>query len=306
MRILIADPIHPALEQRLRAAGHECTNEAGSMEQAEGIVVRSRVVDEAMIARAPALRFVARAGSGVENIDAAACERRGILIFSSPEGNRDGVAETCVMLLLMLLKHAVAAVDATRRGEWPREAHRGHELHGRTVGIIGFGNTGSAFAERLRGFGPRILAYDKYRSGYAPPFVEETSMDVLREESDVVSLHLPLNQETRHHLNSSFIASMRKPFWLLNTSRGPIVETRALLAALDPGRVLGAGLDVLEFERPDLSGLDRSIDPQTQDRLLRHPRVVITPHIAGVTHEGARKMAEALADKILNAFPHGR
>ena len=316
MRILVLDNVPPVLAERLGAAGHECIDLyhngvhekdkiKGELATAEGLIVRSRVVDGDLLTEAPKLRFVGRLGAGLENIDLAYCAGHGILLFNSPEGNRDGVGETTMLLLLMLLKKAASAVNATRHGAWPREEHRGLELHGRTVGLIGFGHMGSAFAERLQGFGARILAHDKYRSGHAPSYVKEVGLEELQNESEVVSLHLPLTDETRHYVNDAFIARMARPFWLMNTARGGVVDTRALLDGLDEERVLGAGLDVLEYERPDLAGLDESKDPRTLDRLRQHPRVVITPHIAGVTHEGALKMAEVLAGKILNDFPHG-
>ena len=179
------------------------------------------------------------------------------------------------------------------------------DLKGKTVGIIGFGQMGSAFAEKLRGFGVRILGHDKYRSGFSRAGIEECSLEQVVRESDVISLHLPLNEETRHFANAAFFARTAKPIWFLNTSRGPVVDTAALLDALDHGRVIAAALDVLEFERPDLSGLDPSIDQTTYDRLQRHDRVLLTPHIAGVTHEGKFKMADVLATKILHLFPHG-
>ncbi|HRW88826.1 MAG TPA: NAD(P)-dependent oxidoreductase, partial [Flavobacteriales bacterium] len=170
---------------------------------------------------------------------------------------------------------------------------------------IGYGHMGTAFAEKLAGFGVRVLAHDKYRSGFSSGHVEEASLARVQQEADVISLHLPLNDETRHYADHDFFSTLRRPVWFLNTSRGPVVDTAALLEALDNGRVRGAGLDVLEFERPDLSGLDREAGGETLDRLLRHERVLITPHVAGVTHEGKEKMAAVLADKILNAFPHG-
>ncbi|MBK8615003.1 MAG: hypothetical protein IPN85_16435 [Flavobacteriales bacterium] len=203
------------------------------------------------------------------------------------------------MLLLMLLKHAARANEQVHRGLWLREENRGSDLFGKTVGIIGYGHMGAAFAEKLSGFGVRVLAHDKYKQGFGSDRVKEVPLEELQRASDVVSLHLPLNAETQHYANASFLAGFAKPIHLLNTSRGPVVHTAALLDALDKGAVIGAGLDVLEFERPDLSGLDPTIDPHTLKRLFAHDRVVLTPHIAGVTHEGKRKMAEVLATKIL-------
>lgn len=307
MTIAFIDSVHPLLAERLTAAGHSCidlhtASDAELRHQlsdVEGIVVRSRQLGEEVLSHAPRLRVVGRVGAGLENIDTAWCAVKGITVYNSPEGNRDGVGELCVMLLLMLLKHAARANEQVHRGLWLREENRGSDLFGKTVGIIGYGHMGAAFAEKLSGFGVRVLAHDKYKQGFGSDRVKEVPLEELQRASDVVSLHLPLNAETQHYANASFLAGFAKPIHLLNTSRGPVVHTAALLDALDKGAVIGAGLDVLEFERPDLSGLDPTIDPHTLKRLFAHDRVVLTPHIAGVTHEGKRKMAEVLATKIL-------
>lgn len=308
MRIHFLDDVHPVLAERLKAAGHVCIppNEAETFDPGswEGIIVRSRKLGRELLQDTRSLKFIARAGSGLENIDVAYCHQQGIRVFSAPEGNRDGVGETCVMLLLALMKLLVPANAQAVQGNWLREAFRGTDLRGKTVGIIGYGQMGSAFAEKLLGFGVRVLAHDKYRSGFDRAGVRECSLDEVMRQSDVISMHLPLTAETHHFANASFFARLKKPVWFLNTSRGAIVHTAALLDAIDAGKVISAGLDVLEFERPDLSGLQPAMEPVIQQRLLKHPRVLITPHIAGVTHEGAFKMAEILARKILQAFPH--
>lgn len=313
MRIGILDPVHPVIAQRVEAAGHACTlvhalpdaDRQAALATMDGIVVRSSRFDAAAIDRSPGLRFIARVGAGLENIDVEHCGQKGILVLNSPEGNRDGVGESCVMLLLALLKKLVPANTAVRNGLWPREALRGTDLRGKTVGIIGYGQMGSSFAEKLRGFGVRIIGHDKYRSGFGVEGIEERTLDQVLGESDAISLHLPLNAGTRHYANAEFFARLKKPVWFLNTSRGGVVHTKALLDAIDDGRVLAAGLDVLEFERPELDGLDPAMDQHTYDRLLRHDRVLLTPHIAGVTHEGKFKMADVLASKILHHFPNG-
>ena len=313
MRIAFIDHVHPVLAERLQAAGHQCLSLETTLDEelisalagAEGIIVRSRRLDASTIAAIPALRFIGRVGSGLENIDREQCAGQGVQVFNSPEGNRDGVGEMAIAHLLVLMKHVCRANAEVREGHWRREPNRGHDLAGATVGIIGYGHMGTAFAEKLTGFGVRLLAHDKYRSGFSAGHVEEASLERVQQEADVISLHLPLNNETRHYADHDFFSTLRRPVWFLNTSRGPVVDTAALLEALDNGRVRGAGLDVLEFERPDLSGLDREAGGETLDRLLRHERVLITPHVAGVTHEGKEKMAAVLADKILNAFPHG-
>ncbi len=307
MLVLFLDGTHPVLAERLAAAGHTCAGPedgTAALGTCEGIVVRSSTVDAALLERAGRLRFVARLGSGLENIDTAGCAARGVDVINSPEGNRDGVAEHTLLLVLALLKHLPRADREVHAGLWRREANRGTDLHGLTVGIIGLGHMGSAFAERLQGFGVRVLAHDKYRSGHAPAHVQECGLATLQRECDIVSLHLPLTAETRHYVDASLLARFAKPIRLVNTSRGPVVDTAALLDAIDSGRVIAAALDVLEFERPDLSGLDAGQDQHLLDRLLACERVILTPHIAGVTHEGRYKMAAVLADKILTRFPH--
>ena len=313
MRIGILDVTHPVLAERLERAGHVCVNMHAMpgrehehvFPTLDGIVVRSRSIDSALLDRCPRLKFVARVGSGLENIDTAMCRKRGIHVLNSPEGNRDGVGESCVMLLLALMKSLIHANMSVRAGLWPREALRGTDLKGKTVGIIGFGQMGSAFAEKLRGLGVRILGHDKYRSGFARAGIEECGLEELLRESDVISLHLPSTAETRYYADAGFFTRLKRPVWFLNTSRGSVVDTASLLDALDAGNVIAAALDVQEFERPDLDGTDPTIDPHTQERLLHHDRVLLTPHIAGVTHEGKFKMADVLASKILHLYPHG-
>ncbi len=311
MRIAIIDNVHPVLGEKLAHAGHDVmdlqhTSDAelaASLTDVQGIVVRSRRVGSDLLAAAPELRFVARVGSGLENIDTAYCRQKDLRVINSPEGNRDGVGESCVMLLLSLMKALVRANAQVHSGQWLREENRGTDLRGKTVGIIGYGQMGSAFAEKLRGFGVQVLAHDKYRSGFERAGIHEVPLERVMRQSDVISVHLPLNSETHHFADRDFFLRLGKPVWFLNTSRGAVVHTAALLDALDHGRVIAAGLDVIEFERPDLSGIDNTIEAATQQRLFGHPRILLTPHIAGVTHEGRYQMAEVLARKILHAHP---
>lgn len=312
MNVAFVDSVHPLLAERLERAGHACTAMhsmgdpalSAALGDMEGIVVRSRQLPAELLAKAPALRFVARVGSGLENIDRAYCSTRGIVVMNSPEGNQDGVGEWCVAQTLAMLKHLPRANAQVHKGLWQREANRGADLFGKTVGIIGYGHMGSAFAEKLRGFGVQVLAHDKYRRGFATEHVVEADLDELLAASDIISLHLPLSPGTKHYAGESFFEKLGGPVWFLNSSRGPIVRTAALLDALDKGLVKGAALDVLEYERPDLASLDPALDPATLRRLLDHPDVLLSPHIAGVTHEGKEKMANVLAEKILNAFPN--
>lgn len=310
MHIALVDSVHPLLAEHLVQAGHRVTALhhlddaalAPALSDVHGIVVRSRQLPGELLRHAPSLCFVARVGSGLENIDRTHCDAAGVRVLNSPEGNRDGVGEWCVGHLLALLKHSHRANTQVHAGLWEREGNRGTDLFGRSVGVIGFGQMGSAFAEKLAGFGVRILAHDKYRTDL-PDVVEAASLRRIQEECDVISLHLPLTEETRHYANASFFSGLARPVWLLNSSRGAVLNTAALLDAIDAGRVTAAALDVLEYERSDLSSLDPTIDPATQRRLFSHERVILTPHIAGVTHEGRVKMARVLAEKILAAFP---
>lgn len=314
MRIAVIDSVHPRLTELLTRAGHELVmlhqvDDHGLVQALagmQGIVVRSRALKGELLQQIEGLRFIGRVGSGTENIDTDWCRKHNVRVMNSPEGNRDGVGEACVMMLLALMKLLVRANNQVHAGLWLREENRGTDLRGKTVGIIGYGNMGSAFADKLRGFGVKVLAHDKYRSGFERAGVTEAGLERVLRESDVISLHLPLTSETHHFADRDFFLRLGRPVWFINSSRGAVVHTAALLDAIDHGRVIAAALDVLEFERADLSGLDPTIDPATQRRLFGHERVLLTPHIAGVTHEGKLKMAEVLADKIIHAFPNGQ
>lgn len=241
----------------------------------------------------------------MENIDREECARRNIRLYNSPEGNRDAVGEHAIGMLLALMNNLLRADREVRGGKWRRKENTGHELHGSTVGIIGFGRMGSAFAEKLRGFGVKLLAHDKYLRDYAPDHVRETTLEDLLEHSDVISLHLPLDAGTEHYANGQFFARCKKPVWFINTARGPVVDTEALLDAIDEGRVLGACLDTLEFEERSLLGLRKDAPRPLLQRLFTHERVILSPHIAGITHESYFKLANVLADKILSDLADG-
>jgi D-3-phosphoglycerate dehydrogenase len=314
VKVLFIDSVHPVLSERLAIAGHTCEDVSelsgdallSQLRDAEGIVIRGRVMlDAKTIGHAPDLCFIARAGSGMENIDEVECARRGIHLFNSPEGNRDAVGEHAIGMLLALMNHLPRADREVRGGKWRRKENTGHELNGSTVGIIGFGRMGSAFAEKLQGFGVRVLAHDKYLKDYAPESVQETSLDDLFEHSDVISLHLPLTPETERYAGAAFFTRCKKPIWFINTARGPLVNTEALLDALDNGRVRGACLDTLEFEERSLVGLRSDAPQHVLQRLFKHERVMLSPHIAGITHESWFKLANVLADKILNDIADG-
>lgn len=310
MKVLIADRTHEILPQRLREAGIEVSVEPDhdyeSLMQAaqgcEGLVVRSKVnIDSAFIDRVPSLRCIGRVGAGMETIDVDYAEAHGVRCLNSPEGNRDAVGEHAVGLLLALLNNIARADAEVRKGLWQREANRGYELGPLTVGIIGYGNMGQAFAKRLSGFGCRVIYYDKYLDNLEKLVdLERVSLETLQREADVVSFHVPLTEETHHYLDAAFIEAMAKPFYLLNTSRGAVVDTEALVAGLESGKVRGAALDVLEYENMQADGLGDV--PECVHYLQRSPRTVLTPHVAGWTVESKYKLAAVLADKMIEVL----
>lgn len=314
MKINFVDSVHPVLSTRLTVAGHICEDlsERSGKElldqlwDSEGLVVRSRLmIDEAVLKHAPKLRFIARAGAGMENIDPGACAQRGIRLYNSPEGNRDAVAEHALGMLLALMNKLPKADREVRQGLWDRASNSGHELGGSTVGIIGFGQMGTAFAQRLQGFNTTVIAHDKYRKGFGNDAVEEVALEELLERSGIISLHLPLTPETEHYAGAAFFQGCAKPIWFINTARGPLTDTAALLDALDAGKVRGACLDVLEFEERSLQGLQGAGPNNVQQRLYANENVLLSPHVAGITAESYFKLANVLADKILSDIAAG-
>ena len=308
-QVAFLDTVHEVLWERLSAAGMECVHSerttreevlAGALSACTGIVLRSRLtVDGELLDALPALQWVARSGAGLDNIDIAEAKQRGVRVISSPEGNATAVGEHAVGQLLALLHKLMRADQHVRGGGWDREGHRGLELEARTVGIIGFGNMGRSFARCLRGFGCRVLAYDKHTSGFDGEYgVEECSLEAIRHRANVVSLHVPLTAETRGMVNARWLAEFAQPFFLLNTARGEVVNTEAVLDALDSGQLAGAALDVLEFEKRSLEGLAER--PAALQRLLDHPITVLSPHVAGWSVESYFKLSNVLADKILH------
>ena len=305
-KVLISDRTHPVLEERLREAGftvsvepeHDYQSLIRAAQGYDGLVVRSKVViDRHFIDSVPSLRCIGRVGAGMETIDVEYAESKGIRCLNSPEGNRDAVGEHTVGLLLALLNNIARADAEVRQGLWHREANRGRELQSLTVGIIGFGNMGQAFAKRLQGFGCKIIVYDKYKDlKDFKDIIDLNDLVELQREADVVSFHVPLTEETKHYLDADFIATMAKPFYLVNTSRGAVVDTEALVASLENGKVLGAALDVLEDEDMTKDTLN------TQHSTLNTYNVVFTPHVAGWTVESKYKLAAVLADKIIDTL----
>lgn len=307
-RVLITDELHPLLQQGLEADGFAVDYRPAITEAEvhdivhlyEGLVINSKVyAGKDLLDKATQLKFVCRAGSGLEVIDLPYAKQKGIAAFNSPEGNRNAVAEQALGMLLNLLNNITKANNQVHSYQWVREPNRGTELAGKTIALIAYGNTAHAFANILHGFNVTILAYDKYYQGFGDGFVTEATLQQIFEQADVVSLHLPLTAETTYMIDEAFLSSFKKPYWLINTSRGKVLDTAALVNALNEGKVIGAALDVLENEK--LSTLTEK-QKADLDALLQNPNVLITPHIAGWTHESKQRIAEVLLDKIRKVY----
>lgn len=310
-RVLVVDDLHPSIYELLSAKGFECINGSGwekcryadVIAEYEGLIVRTKIkVDKPFIDKAANLKFIARAGAGMENIDVAYAQSKGITCLSSPEGNRDSVAEHCVGVLLAMMNNIVRADKQVKQGYWHRDANWGVELQGKKVGIIGYGYMGEAFAKRLAGFGVEVLAYDKYKQGFSNGYVVEATMQQLFNEADIVSLHIPLTEETHYLANEVFFNSFKKPIFFINTSRGKNVNTADLVKAMQTGKVRGAALDVLEYEAFSFEDLNADSLPEPFKYLANHEHVILTPHIAGWTAESYRKHSEVLAAKIFKLY----
>lgn len=311
MKVLFIDEVHEVLAQRLSALDYECVDATKwsraecikQLEDIEGIVVRSRFpMDEDFLSHAPNLKFIARSGAGMENIDLTYTEQKKIKCFNAPEGNRNAVAEHALGMLLSLFNNLNKGDREVRKGIWDREGNRGVELDGKTVGIIGYGNNGSAFAKKLAGFDVKIYAYDKYKSDFGTEQLVESDLNTIFETCDVVSFHIPQNEETLFMADSAFFEQFRKPIYVINLARGKIIQTSALVAALKSGKVLGACLDVLEYESSSFENAFHEQNSAPLEYLLKSEQVILSPHVGGWTQESYFKLSNVLADKILAEF----
>lgn len=306
MKVLFIDVVHPLLREELEKNHYRCDDGTGLSRSAvlteiknyHGVVLRSKfIVDTEFLKAAENLKFIARSGSGLENIDVDYAQKRGVKVFNSPEGNCTAVAEHAIGLLLMLLNKLRTAHDEVARGVWKREENRGLELENRTVGIIGYGHTGAAVAKRLEAFGCTTLAFDPYVDAKSFTHARSVKLATIFRKADVVSFHVPLTEETRYMFDAAFINNMKKPFFVLNTSRGKVVNTEDLVNGLKSGKVLGAGLDVLEYENHNFEQPEER--PEPLKYLSTCNQVVLTPHVAGWTVESYEKLSRFLAEKIL-------
>ncbi len=310
-KILCIDSNHDILHETLIDAGFHCDlfwNKSKEeliqlLPNYDGAVIRSKFkFTKEVLDSASRLKCIGRVGAGMENIDVEYAKNKGVTCVSAPEGNRDAVGEHALGMLLMLLNHLKRSDNEVRNGIWKRAENRGHEIAGRTIGIIGYGNMGSAFAKKLKGFDCEILVYDKYKIGIVGEHIKESSLYEIYEKADVVSIHLPLTEETNYYINDDFISYFKKNIYIINTARGKCLNTTDLVKHLKTGKVIGACLDVLEYESVSFENIDTTTLPEPMQYLLKSENVILTPHIAGWTHESNYKMSKIIAEKMIEVL----
>ena len=308
MKILLLDKNHPLITEQLLAQNFILEEDFTSsydevcdkIHQYDGIIIRSRIpLDENFLEKGKNLKFIARVGAGMENIDIPVAEKLGIQLINSPEGNRDSVAEHVVGMLLILMNRLFIASQEVKNGIWKREENRGDELLGKTVGLIGYGNMGKATAKRLSGFGCKVIFHD-ILPGLADEFASQVTLEELKQSAEILSLHIPLTSETHYLVDENFIKEMKNDFYFVNTARGKNVKTKSLVEAMKSGKVKAACLDVLEYEKSSFE----NIETENEDLkyLLQSEDAIVTPHIAGWTHQSKEKLAQFIVDKIVASY----
>ena len=309
MKVVLLDDFHPLINETLLKWGFEVIDGKGfkptdltSVKDLDGIFIRSSIpLNKSILSQLESLKFIARPGAGLENIDIEYCKEVNISVFRSPEGNRDALAEHTMGMILSLINKINTSNIEVRDGIWLREANRGIELKGKVFAIIGYGYMGEALAKRLKGFDLTVVAYDKYKTNFSSKYVEEVSMDFIYKNADFVSLHTPLTPETKDLVNTSFITLFNKPFFLINTARGHSVKVVDLMEALENQKIIGACLDVLEFESTSFEKFSYADNPKFKS-LVKFKNILLTPHIAGWTVESKEKMAQVILNKIHDKF----
>ena len=308
MKILLLDKNHPLISEQLLEKNFILEEDfISSYEQVlekidkyEGVIIRSRIpLDARLLEKGKNLKFSPRVGAGMENIDVLKAQELGIKLINSPEGNRDAVAEHCLGMLLVLMNRLFISANEVKNNVWLREENRGDEIKGKTFGLIGYGNMGKALAKRLSGFGCEVIFYD-IKPNLSDGFAKQVSLEELQADADILSLHIPLNDKTHYIIDEKFISEMKKSFYFINTSRGKNVKTSALIEGIKSGKVKGACLDVLEYEKSSFENLE--LENDDLQYLLNSEKVIVTPHIAGWTHQSKIKLAQTIVDKILAEF----